>query len=73
MCHLSLHGPDGLILLTAPHTGHVDLLVVTPRTHVSGPDPRILQTLSPTGSSSLDTPPVQDEDLIASDWSRLIT
>ena len=59
---LILHGPDGLILLTAPHTGHVDLLIVTPRTHVSGPDPRILQTLSPTGCSSLDTPPVQDQD-----------
>ena len=65
LSHLSLHGPDGLILLTAPHTGHVDLLIVTPWTHVSGPDPRILKTLSPTGStcsSSLDTPPVQDED-----------
>ena len=42
--------------------GHVDLLIVTPWTHVSGPDPRILKTLSPTGSSSLDTPPVQDQD-----------
>ena len=57
---LCLHVPDCLVLLAAPHTLHVYLLVVapSPRTHVSGPDPGVLQTLPLVSPGpGLDTPP----------------
>ena len=63
---LCLHVPDALVLLTAGHALHVDLLVVAapdPGAHVGGPDPGVLQTLALVSPGpGLDTPPVEDED-----------